>query len=161
MNGRPIIVGELNPYGAGARFALYPFPENSAGGRLCRIVLGMRPGQYVDTFERVNLCTVKWSLRAARKRADELLAGWRGRTIVLLGRRAAQAMGEGHLPLYTCATRDGGGHLVLLPHPSGRCREWNVPGAVARARLALAFAGVIDTEKAREAIAAARQEVAP
>ena len=38
---RPIIVGEANPYGGDPAYALYPIPENSAGGRLCRLIMAL------------------------------------------------------------------------------------------------------------------------
>ncbi len=38
---KPLFVGESNPYGNPERFDLYPEPANSAGGRLCRLVLGV------------------------------------------------------------------------------------------------------------------------
>ena len=60
-------------------------------------------------------------------------------TIVLLGRKVAAAFGLAHLAPFTSQVvvlADEGTVLryVLLPHPSGRCREWNDPGAYELAR---------------------------
>lgn len=56
---RPILVGEANPYGGDPRYALYPLPENSAGGRLCRLILKLEVRQYLRSFDRRNLCATK------------------------------------------------------------------------------------------------------
>ena len=63
-------------------------------------------------------------------------------TSVLRGRKVAGAFGLGHLAPFTrqdVVQIDGGNLLryVILPHPSGRCRVWNEPDAVERARALL------------------------
>lgn len=62
---KPLLVGEQNPYGADPKFALYPYPENSAGGRLCFKVFGLTRHEYLARFDRVNLCSGKWSMSRA------------------------------------------------------------------------------------------------
>ena len=142
-----LLVGEINPYDADPRHALYHEPERSAGGRLCRLVCELRPSTYL-AMHRANLCTEKWSAPAARARAERLAGAvtpstpWR--VIVLLGRKVAGAFEQalrspaGALQPFESYTHDASGlRLLCLPHPSGLNREWNVPGAFERARAAL------------------------
>lgn len=129
---RVLLVGEVNPYGADPAFALYPRPRWSAGGRLCAL-LGMRPAEYREAFDRCNLLAgPKWSAPAARRAAEGLTATHR----VLLGSRVAAAHGLKFEPFTTA--RDpgwGGGWVaVILPHPSGRSRLWSDAGAADHAR---------------------------
>jgi len=139
---KPLLVGELNPYGADPELALYPLPEHASGGRLARI-LGLSRGQYLRAFGRANLCSGRWSLGDARGAAELLtIMNDRDRPIVLLGSKVCQAFAQPYHP-FTSA-----GRLHVLPHPSGRCRAWNEPGAVARAR-ALVLP-LLDTEDTSE-----------
>ena len=137
---RVLLVGESNPYGADPRFALYPEPPGCAGARLCAI-LGMTDREYLRTFDRANLCTLVFSLRSARFAAHRLTAEYR----VLLGARVTAAHGLDFVSFtvnqcagcYSCQYQ---GHphpwraALILPHPSGRSRFWNAPGAAERAR---------------------------
>lgn len=68
---RPLLVGEANPYGGDPSFALYPSPPWCSGERLCRLVLGLDPDEYLGRFDRQNLCPRSWHLPAARARAEE------------------------------------------------------------------------------------------
>ncbi len=142
----PVLVGELNPYGDRPYFALYDEPITSAGGRMCRLVCGLHPRTY-RALDRVNLCTGKWSAPASRSRAASLRVTYVGRVLVLLGRKVQAAFGTPDTDPYTILPWGGAGpipgdgtRLVILPHPSGLCREWNVPGALLRARGVLARA---------------------
>lgn len=127
-------MGELNPYGADPTYALYPYPVNSAGGRLCRRVLGLEPREYLRRYRRVNLCARRWSLAEARAAAAALEE--RGVT-VLLGAKVCAAFRVEYLPFSVQGGR------VVLPHPSGRCRAWNEPGAYGAARAVLREAGAV------------------
>lgn len=138
------VVGEDNPYGSDPRYALYDEPERSAGARLRRLVFGVRRTTYHRRTRRLNLCDPRWSAPAARARAAELLAdrsAGEARVFVLLGRKVAAAFGlDAHPPFSVVLAPDEDGAFwpcVLLPHPSGRCREWNEPGAHERARALL------------------------
>lgn len=144
---KPLLVGEHNPYGSHPEFALYPEPERSAGGRLCRLVLALDPDEYLERFDRANLCTGSWNLRAAADEAARLrleAANTGRRTIVLLGAKVCTAFGVAFDPFTVVP---GAGHpdpwLVRLPHPSGLSRGWNEPGAFERARATLRQAGVL------------------
>lgn len=75
-NVRGVLVGELNPYGSDPRYALFPAPANSAGARMCKLVMGLDPVTYISSYDRVNLCTGAWSVPMARTAAIELLGRW-------------------------------------------------------------------------------------
>ena len=147
---RALLVGEHNPYSGRAEDALYPWPPESAAGRLCR-GLGMSEEEYLAAFERRNLLrTVRWSAPAAREAARTLSAEFPALPRVLLGARVARAFGlafepftftlvgpldpDGQLSLGAAAPTATGSLTLVLPHPSGRSRAWDEPGAWARAR---------------------------
>ena len=144
---RPLIVGENNPYGSDPYYALYPDPPMAAGGRLCRI-LGLSPEAYLARFDRTNLVAGwQWRAAEARRAAAEILeqrvcdaADGPLRVLILLGAKVRRAFGYKDARLY----HDHGG-VVCLPHPSGRCRLWDRPGAVqfARAAVEAACPGVL------------------
>jgi len=139
---RPIalLVGELNPYQQAEieHYALYPYPERSAGGRLCRVILGLDPHLYLRAYARHNLCSGKWSAPAARLAAAGLLERYpEPLPIVLLGARVATAFGYPFQPF----TRDL--RYVHLPHPSGLSRLWNESGTFERARALMREAGAM------------------
>lgn len=132
---RVILVGEANPYGADPRYALYFEPPQSAGGRLCKVVLGMTGREYLRTFHRVNLCPSKWSAPVARARAGELMA--LHAPIVLLGAKVCDAFGVEFDPVRTSMFADTGEPYVVIPHPSGLSRGWNQPGMHDKAKEAI------------------------
>ena len=131
----PLLVGEVNPYGADPAFALYPYPRGASGDRL-REILGLTTAEYLRRFDRANLCSRKWDAAAARGRATDLLGERPGGTFVLLGVKVQSAFGVDR-------TREPHATFITLPHPSGRSRAWNVPGARESARLALQSAGCL------------------
>lgn len=131
MNDKPVLVGEVNPYSSDPSMALYVTPRSRSGYRMCRVILGVSVADYLSSFDRVNLCDGRWDATAAREKASELLAT-RSR-VVALGRKAGAALGVGRLRIFQQS-----GSVLLLPHPSSRCRVWNRSDSVARARAALA-----------------------
>lgn len=144
---RPLLVGEQNPYGRDPRYALYPEPPNSAGGRLCRLVMGLTVKRYISLFDRVNLCAGNWSAREAREtalrlRGESSRAG-DARVTVLLGKRVCTAFERPFEPFTTNVGTCDVVKFVVLPHPSGLSRAWNEPGAHERARAVLREAGVL------------------
>jgi hypothetical protein len=135
-----LLVGELNPYQQAEveHYALYPYPERSAGGRLCRVILGLDPHLYLRSYARHNLCSGKWSVPAARRAAAGLVDRYPATLpIVLLGARVAEAFGQ---PFEPFRRR---GRFVQLPHPSGLSRLWNESGTFERARALCAEAGAM------------------
>jgi hypothetical protein len=144
---RVVLVGESNLYGADPNYALYPSPDQSAGYRLAVLILGMSQTAYLETFARTNLCPDKWSMRQARFNADKLLS--RFTNFVLLGSKVSAAFNVNFKP-FTCQfygedQLDGSdprhARMLVLPHPSGRCRLWSDQGSINNARRSLvAFA---------------------
>lgn len=143
----PLLVGEDNPYGSDPRFALYPKPPHSAGGRLCHRILQITEKAYIRDFDRMNLCSGKWSIAEARESAARILRDRLGQErvdgpvaiFVLLGSKVCNAFGVPFTPfsLQSC------GRYIVLPHPSGRNRLWNDPMSFDLARDVLRRRGVL------------------
>lgn len=152
---RPLLVGESNPYGSDPRFALYPLPERSAGGRLCRLVLGMRMAEYLRAYDRANLCDGRWSAPTARSEAARL-ATTRAAPIVLLGARVASAFALDFEPFTDDPprrVRRGGLRLRVEPGRAARARG-RAGGAAgarrrARGRVRADWEGVRDPDQGR------------
>lgn len=121
---KPVLVGESNPYGRDPYYALYPAPDGCSGHRLCVRILGMRRAEYLAAFDRVNLCDGPWSIADAAGKADAL----RGGRLILLGAKVCRAF---RVPFRPFEESEAG---LVLPHPSGLCRLWNVPGNIEAAR---------------------------
>lgn len=123
-----VFVGELNPYGTDPRFALYHLPRRASGNRL-REHLGLFDSTY-EHLEKVNLCTGRWSMKAARAATSKIMVKYD--RIVLLGAKAREAF-KGPEP-FILYNPGGANSFLTLPHPSGLNRLWDVPGARERAR---------------------------
>lgn len=142
---KPLLVGEANPYGSDPEFALYPLPAHASGGRLARI-FGLGRTEYLRTFDRMNLCEGRFTVKAAREAARKV---WQGgaadrRHVVLLGRKVGDAFGAlkswGWFESFFILPADearGWPKYTIMPHPSGLCRVWAEPDAVPRARALL------------------------
>lgn len=137
-----LLVGEDNPLSAADEHALYPYPPNCAGERLCNRVFALPwTAEYLAMW-RTNLCVGSWSDKQAGRRAWELLAQdapWS--KLVLLGRKVAGIFepicNTKSLESFSIARIDTGHRtftVASLPHPSGRCREWNNAANYERAR---------------------------
>lgn len=135
---KPLLVGEQNPYGADPRLALYPLPAGATGARLVQI-LGMTPTSYLERFDRANLLPYgeRWTVAKARAAAHALPNKLR----IALGSRVAAAHGLLFDPFEAYEVALGHpqdvGYVLILPHPSGRCRIWNDPESIPRAREAV------------------------
>lgn len=142
---KPLLIGEANPYGSDPEFALYPAPRGCSGDRLCRLVMQLDPDDYLERFDRMNLCPREWDLLEARGRAALLLvdARARGAPVVLLGAKVTRACGSAFEPFTVLSGTDLVPTRAVLPHPSGLARAWGVPGAYERARTVLRAAGVL------------------
>lgn len=113
--------------------------REGAGRRLARI-LDVPYGELHRRHRFINL--LKWPARRsqhpdARTAARRLLrrACPSNLTIILLGRQVADAF-KANKPFFSL-TVISGVQTLLLPHPSGRCRIWNDPKSVLRARAAV------------------------
>lgn len=140
---KPLLVGEVNPYNRSQRYALYPEPKNSAGDRLCRVILGLSARQYLGRFDRMNLCFGRWADDVARSCASQVISssyGKRQSAVILLGVRVSRAFGAVFEPF--TIYREYGFPMVILPHPSGRNLLWNPEDSAERARTVLRRAGV-------------------
>lgn len=147
--GSLVIVGQTNPYGVDPRYALYPYPMGSAGGRLmalasdaggCHLAAPVpRPWAWIAFTDRWNLCAGPWKDGPAREAAAPIREALAGRPCVLLGSRVAAAWyGHTHCgppPLFNVVDL-----VVTIPHTSGRNRAWHDAATYKAARLALADA---------------------
>lgn len=130
-----VLVGELNPYGSDPRFSLYHLPRRASGNRL-REHLGLSDCTY-EAIEKVNLCTGRWSMAAARANAGKVLGEYG--VIVCLGAKVRDAFNgpkffESGRWLLNLGLNEAECSIATLPHPSGLNRLWNQPGARQRAR---------------------------
>jgi hypothetical protein len=155
---RPLLVGEANPYYVEGddpnRYALYPLPERASGHRLCVKIMGFtdsRRGmqEYLSSFDRVNVCAGKWSMKEARGAAQGIRLGAGHERVVLCGQKVCIAFGIPYEPLLLFVDEQRRSDLppvrfLILPHPSGLCRFWNQPEAFERARAFLLKHGVIN-----------------
>jgi hypothetical protein len=145
-----LLVGELNPFGANPYYALYHLPRGSSGNRL-RLIMGLSDDAYERRLMKTNLCTGQWDSKRARVNLEILVDGLgSGSAVVLLGSRVRGVARrflrdrfnvDHDLSFFTGLELDSGSRrrsYVCLPHPSGLCRLWQEPGAVAKARQVLA-----------------------
>lgn len=143
--GSVLLLGEDNPVSSSPVHQLYPRPAGCAGHRLFSLILGLKNEDDYMAIWRTNLCSPSWDAGAARRRAWTLMGPevpWHA--IIMLGRKVATVFdvttARGHydtLEPFTSGEIDTGGRmfrLISLPHPSGRCREWNDPRSALRAR---------------------------
>lgn len=149
-----IVVGEVNPYGDRPGMELYPWPKNSAGERLVRVVLDTSPEEYLRRATRFNLLRAGETLDANRAAVInrvvdiEQTALKRGHPVVLLGASVARAFSVASGT--HAGTLHNGVVFVALPHPSGRCRAWNKPGQKELARKLLTAAKVYARARRQE-----------
>lgn len=132
---RALIVGESNPYSRDPDDALLPWPPQSAGARL-RSLLGWTEDEYLASFWRANLiCGARWTQAEARVAAISWAAEATQHEldVVMLGARVASAF-HWTLPTWEKSEKMASLGMVRVPHPSGLCREWTVPGARDRLR---------------------------
>jgi hypothetical protein len=141
---KPVLIGMNNPYNGDPRYALYPSPDISAGGRLCTMFLAAanRAGihadsfDYISGFERMNLInTPTWDPVSAKIASRTLKPTLMGREVIICGVSVLTMM-DLQRHEWLCWHRrppdlfENSFDYVLIPHPSGRCREYNDPEVV-------------------------------
>lgn len=142
----PVLVGE-SP--SRTSESAHPLSGHPIAGKLARLC-GVGVLEYLAAFDRWNLLTrypghsgnkgALFPRGEARARAADLTArgAFRGRPVLFLGSRVADAFGFDAEPLTWNAAEGAGGasRCAVLPHPSGVNRWWN---DAANARRAEAF----------------------
>lgn len=155
IDGPPVaaIIGEAPGVNTSWKLPVFPFPSNSAGGRLLKYS-ELDAAAYLGKFIRKNLYThlEPWSIPTAREKAAEIVSlfqSWRVLRVVLLGKRVGEAFG---LRLWETGSttamdfgvgappRSFGVAVTCIPHPSGRCREYNDEDAIRRTKATLRWA---------------------
>ncbi len=137
-----VLVGESNPYGSDPRYALYDEPRGAAGHRLRTLIFGVRRATYAR-FHRANLCDWEWILSVAKAKVKRLCADLPTATFVLCGKKVQNAFNFRYEREPFSTWEEAGDpeydglKFVLIPHPSGRNREWNREGSFERARVLL------------------------
>lgn len=134
-----LLVGEQPGPSSNPRLPMWPYPPNSAGGRLHRMS-GMDVGDYLLRLARVNLArrpVARWDPARAADRLGLVLDGLPdGARVVLCGARAKDALCSWlGVPGPTCPLpftapvlwRGRDVKIVGVPHPSGRCQDYNDP----------------------------------
>lgn len=126
----PVLAGMNNPNSPRPDTALLPYPKNSAGWRLWKMVsnvCGISRAEWCRSTERVNLVDdTEWDPRRARARGEELWRSWRGRRVVVLGDATLRALGLPKTPVLLWSVSNGV-TWCWAPHPSGLCRSYNDP----------------------------------
>jgi hypothetical protein len=145
LDDRPVLLAMNNPLSSDPRHALFPLPTGCTGNRiwlmLCDAAAERRveipsKNQYLAAFDRRNLLNARdWSKADARRAAGPLLDGLSGRVALILGAGTADACGLARGGSGWLEWRDAHRNLLgaepltyaVIPHPSGRCREYNDP----------------------------------
>ena len=119
----PLVVG-ISPNGRDA-------PLDGPSGRRVASLLGLRDGAELRArLEVANLLRDGEVPSAALLRARAEALPTERRVVVLLGRAVARAFGVGDERsdlLRWTHVRPRGPAILVVPHPSGRCRWWNDP----------------------------------
>ena len=143
MQKKPLIVGESTPYGTDPEFVLHPYPPKASGDRLCRVIMGLRPSEYIKKFDRTNLCDGAFKMIPAKKEAERLVMEHNADQFVLLGAKVAAAFGLKYEPLAVKRPFMLGPDLLMLPHPGALNRIWNNPGYMEEVRCFLRMEGIL------------------
>jgi uracil-DNA glycosylase len=132
---RVVLIGQAPGPNTNPDAALYPQPRTSAGGRLCEF-FGMTQEAYLQHFTRMNLLYAfpgrdkrddKFPTQAARHTASSIRPLLEGATVIMVGRKVAEAFGysEKTLNFFEWKTDAlGRFQFACIPHPSGRNFIW-------------------------------------
>lgn len=131
---RPLLIGQAPGPNTRSDKPLFPYPSTSAGGRLQQMT-GLTRGQYLRTFDRMNLLQHfpgsvqngdSFPLSKARPAAQAVEQVLGGRRVVLVGRNVATAFGFRESPFFEWFDQPIWGYeAVVVPHPSGRNHWYN------------------------------------
>jgi uracil-DNA glycosylase len=129
-----IVIGEAPPRTAPANHEAL----SGASGRRLADLAGLSWAAWL-ALDRRNLLPryyEPWDRALAATAALEVISEHPD-ALLLLGRRVAAAFGITSPPLTRLRDEVWGTDVLLVPHPSGRCRWWNDPDNAAAARGAL------------------------
>jgi hypothetical protein len=95
------------------------------------------PADYKEGFEKINLIdSVEWSAKTARSNLPTVLSRLNRRRVVMCGATVPKIVGvhwrdwcewDQLLGPFSCGERELEFDFCVIPHPSGRCREYNSP----------------------------------
>lgn len=131
-------VGEApGPRDTTSRTPLWSLRKSSAGYRL-RAMTGLDRASWIRRVPKFNLVpyrVTRWPREFAEQQAQNLCSSLlRDYDLILCGRKVARAFGvPAKQPWLTWTKSPWGPHVVVIPHPSGLCREYNDPEFVKRA----------------------------
>lgn len=135
-----LLVGEAPGPRTSKKLPLFPYPTNSAGGRLLKMS-GLGAGQYLGRLLRRNLMEaydLAWDAEVAGQHALNIINEQpAGRRVVLLGSRVGRAFG--FADFYKVAEVNGAVYCCI-PHPSGRNLLYNDVNHRIAARAAIQWA---------------------
>lgn len=120
----PVVVG-LDP----GRNGPDPLDPAFGSGRRLSAMLGVGPDEYLRRIDRVNLHPSERLPGDDRAAGANLLPILRGRRVVVLGRRVAEALDVTD-DWFRWRVAPGGFVAACSPHPSGLSRWWNDAGNV-------------------------------
>ena len=148
----PLLIGQSPGPNTSPEFPLYPIPSWCAGGRLMKI-MGLTRGQYLKTFDRMNLLPYfpgqhqhgdKFPMAPAKLAAAVVRPLLSDRTVILIGRSVANAFGFDSVSLFhvwcdyqvrrRCLGQPYKMRFAIVPHPSGRNHWYNGPENLAQAQ---------------------------
>lgn len=132
-----LLVGEQPRPGGNHKLPLWPWPPTCAGARLHQMS-EMSLEEYFIRLARTNVSlhhVARWNPNGARLRANRILVSVPdGCRILTCGVKARNAFGLAEW--FYAVPHDVDGkriEVAAIPHPSGRCREYNHPEAVKEA----------------------------
>lgn len=133
---RPLLLGMNNPHSDNPRWDLAPYPDNSSGWRLWKMIddrVGISKRDYMKVFARHNLLHSRtWDKRKVKDAAFAATFFTKpGVTVVLLGddvRRAMNLFNGGKIQKILIHPQVVNGVTYrCVPHPSGRNLFYNDP----------------------------------
>jgi hypothetical protein len=140
-DSRVVLLGLNNPLSASPLMALWPDPPRCTGWNLWRMI-DCSKEDFVRGFDRRNLVDATVYNRPSQEHTRQLWRSLDGRRVIVLGATVLSELvvagAVGHRPPWILPQR-GEGPLEwrMVPHPSGRCREYNDPAMRLRVSMLL------------------------